>query len=149
MAALVEEFVSRQMELLKEEREAEISEARAWQEGISLKELQRRGVCLLKLELHCQKTGLYGHLLVTFKKSQKHGSDTELPSNSFGPGDIVGLYEAAGQNNQICTGIVTRTASNSITIAVDEPQSNLVNVDQENLYCLLKLANDVTYNRLK
>lgn len=64
-------------------------------------------------------------------------------------GDIVGLYEAAGQNNQICTGIVTRTASNSITIAVDEPQSNRVSLDQENLYRLLKLANDVTYNRLK
>ncbi|XP_026562472.1 DNA-binding protein SMUBP-2 [Pseudonaja textilis] len=148
MAALVEEFVSRQMELLKEEREAEISEARAWQEGISLKELQRRGVCLLKLELHCQKTGLYGHLLVTLQP-QKHGLDTELPSNNFGPGDIAGLYEATGQNNQICTGIVTRIASNSITIAVDEPQSNLVSLDQENLYRLLKLANDVTYNRLK
>ncbi|KAM6461611.1 DNA-binding protein SMUBP-2 isoform 2-T2 [Liasis olivaceus] len=121
---------------------------RAWQEGISLKELQRRGVCLLKLELACQKTGLYGHLLVTLQP-QKRGLETELPSNSFGPGDIVGLYEAAGQNNQICTGIVTRMASNSITIAVDEPQSNLVSLDQENLYRLLKLANDVTYNRLK
>lgn len=58
---------------------------RAWQESVSLKELQRRGVCLLKLQVTSQRTGLYGRLLVTFQP-RKRDSDTELPSNSFGPG---------------------------------------------------------------
>lgn len=58
---------------------------RAWQESVSLKELQRRGVCLLKLQVASQRTGLYGRLLVTFQP-RKGDSDTELPSNSFGPG---------------------------------------------------------------
>ncbi|XP_054826082.1 DNA-binding protein SMUBP-2 [Eublepharis macularius] len=149
MGAQVQDFVSRQLELLQEEREAEISEARAWQENTSLKELQRRGVCLLKLEIASQRTGLYGRLLVTFQP-RKHVSElAELPCNSFGPGDIVGLYEMAGQGDQLATGIVTRMAPKSITIAVDEPQNSLVSLDQENAYRLLRLSNDVTYKRLK
>ncbi|XP_077177380.1 DNA-binding protein SMUBP-2 isoform X2 [Paroedura picta] len=149
MGTPVQAFVSQQLALLQEEREAEVAEARAWQESISLKELQRRGVCLLKLEIASQRTGLYGRLLVTFQP-RKYGSElSELPCNSFGPGDIVGLYEMAGQGVQLTTGIVTRMSPKSIVIAVDEPQNGLVSLDQENSYRLLKLANDVTYKRLK
>ncbi|XP_062973117.1 DNA-binding protein SMUBP-2 [Elgaria multicarinata webbii] len=147
MATPIENFVSLQVELLKEEREAEISEARAWKESISLRELQRRGVCLLKLDIANQRTGLYGRLLVTLQP-KKHGSEADLPCNSFGSGDIVGLYENAGQGDQLSTGIVTRIGPKSITVAIDEPQSNFVSLDQENSYRLLKLANDVTYKRL-
>lgn len=60
--------------------------SRAWQESISLKELQRRGVCLLRLQAANQRTGLYGRLLVTFQP-RKYDSDAELPYNSFGPGE--------------------------------------------------------------
>ncbi|XP_061465901.1 DNA-binding protein SMUBP-2 isoform X2 [Rhineura floridana] len=144
MATLVQDFVSRQVELLKEEREAEIAEARAWKESLSLKELQRRGVCLLKLEVTSQRTGLYGRLLIILQP-RRHGSEAELPCNSFGPGDIIGLYETASQGDPLSTGIVTRIAPRSITIAVDEP----VSLGQENSYRLLKLANDITYKRLK
>ncbi|XP_060117178.1 DNA-binding protein SMUBP-2 isoform X2 [Heteronotia binoei] len=149
MGTVVQDFVSHQLVLLQEEREAEISEARVWQESISLKELQRRGVCLLKLEIASQRTGLYGQLLVTFQP-RKHGSElSELPCNRFGPGDIVGLYEMDGQKDQLATGIVTRMAPKLITIAVDEPHNSPVSLDQENSYRLLKLTNDVTYKRLK
>ncbi|XP_077177382.1 DNA-binding protein SMUBP-2 isoform X3 [Paroedura picta] len=55
----------------------------------------------------------------------------------------------AGQGVQLTTGIVTRMSPKSIVIAVDEPQNGLVSLDQENSYRLLKLANDVTYKRLK
>ncbi|GCB68123.1 hypothetical protein scyTo_0000824 [Scyliorhinus torazame] len=51
--AAMEIFVSQNLELLQEERAAEIEETRAWQENISVKELQRRGVCLLKLQVLC------------------------------------------------------------------------------------------------
>nr|XP_008106994.1 PREDICTED: DNA-binding protein SMUBP-2 [Anolis carolinensis] len=148
MATAVEPFVSRQLELLQEEREAEIAEARVWQESISLKELERKGVCLLKLEIASQRTGLYGRFLVTLQP-RKCGLQAELPSNSFGPGDIVGLYETAGQGDQLSTGIVTRITAKSVTVAIDEPQSSLLSLDQGNTYRLLKLANDVTYKRLK
>ncbi|NXI36863.1 SMBP2 protein, partial [Galbula dea] len=121
---------------------------RAWQESLSLKELQRRGVCLLKLQAASQRTGLYGRLLVTFQP-RKYNSDIELPYNSFGPGDIVGLYESAGQGDPLCTGIVTRVTSRAVTVAFEESRDGLLSLGPETSYRLLKLANDITYNRLK
>ncbi|NXJ99093.1 SMBP2 protein, partial [Corythaixoides concolor] len=121
---------------------------RAWQEGVSLKELQRRGVCLLKLQAAQQRTGLYGRLLLTFQP-RKHGSDTELPYNSFGPGDIVGLYDSPGQGDPLSTGTVTRVTAKAVTVAFEESGDGILSVEREGSYRLLKLANDVTYNRLK
>ncbi|NXQ89590.1 SMBP2 protein, partial [Nyctibius grandis] len=121
---------------------------RAWQESVSLKELQRRGVCLLRLQAASQRTGLYGRLLVTFQP-RKHESDTELPYNSFGPGDIVGLYDSAGQGDPLSTGVVTRVTSKAVTVAFEESRDGVLSLDRESSYRLLKLANDVTYNRLK
>ncbi|XP_072193027.1 DNA-binding protein SMUBP-2 [Excalfactoria chinensis] len=142
------EAAERQLELLREEREAEIAERRAWQESVSLKELQRRGVCLLKLQAANQRTGLYGRLLVTFQP-RKHDSDAELPYNSFGPGDIVGLYDSVGQGDLLSTGIVTRVTSKAVTVAFEESRDGMLSVDYESLYRLLKLTNDITYNRIK
>ncbi|NXJ77528.1 SMBP2 protein, partial [Trogon melanurus] len=121
---------------------------RAWQESVSLKELQRRGVCLLKLQAASQRTGLYGRLLVTFQP-RKYDSDAELPYNSFGPGDIVGLYDSAGQGDPLSTGIVTRVTSRAVTVAFEESRDGMLSVDRDCSYRLLKLTNDVTYNRLK
>ncbi|XP_066043262.1 DNA-binding protein SMUBP-2 [Chamaea fasciata] len=142
------EAAERQLGLLRDEREAELAQSRAWQESVSLKELQRRGVCLLKLQVTSQRTGLYGRLLVTFQP-RKWDSDTELPSNSFGPGDIVGLYESAGQGDPLCTGVVTRVTPKAVTVALEEPRDGELALDHERSFRLLKLANDVTYNRLK
>lgn len=58
---------------------------RSWQEHSSLKELQSRGVCLLKLQVSSQRTGLYGQRLVTFEP-RKFGPAVVLPSNSFTSG---------------------------------------------------------------
>ncbi|XP_027552125.1 DNA-binding protein SMUBP-2 [Neopelma chrysocephalum] len=142
------EAAERHLELLREEREAELAESRAWQESVSLKELQRRGVCLLKLQVTSQRTGLYGRLLVTFQP-RKWDSDSELPSNSFGPGDIVGLYDSAGQGDPVATGVVTRVTSKAVTVALEESRDGELGLDHEHSFRLLKLANDVTYNRLK
>ncbi|XP_014734196.1 PREDICTED: DNA-binding protein SMUBP-2 [Sturnus vulgaris] len=142
------EAAERHLGLLRDEREAELAQSRAWQESVSLKELQRRGVCLLKLQVSSQRTGLYGRLLVTFQP-RKWDSDTELPSNSFGPGDIVGLYESAGQGDPLCTGVVTRVTPKAVTVALEESRDGELALDHEHSFRLLKLANDVTYNRLK
>ncbi|NWU71552.1 SMBP2 protein, partial [Pterocles burchelli] len=121
---------------------------RTWQESVSLKELQRRGVCLLKLQAASQRTGLYGRLLVTFQP-RKSDTGAELPYNSFGPGDIVGLYDSTGQGDPLSTGIVTRVTSRAVTVAFEESRDGMLSLDHESAYRLLKLANDVTYNRLK
>ncbi|XP_057693691.1 DNA-binding protein SMUBP-2 [Corythoichthys intestinalis] len=145
----VENFVSKTLELLQEEREAEIEETRVWKENISLKELQNKGVCLLKLHVGSQSTGLYGRTVVVLEP-RKYLGFSSLPSNSFGPGDIVGLYDSGGcsATSQISTGIVTRCSQASISVAFDESKDGL-SFDTDALYSLLKLANDVTYKRMK
>ena len=62
--------------------------SRAWQEGVSLKELQSRGVCLLKLQLSSQRTGLYGQLLVTLEP-RRCASAGVLPSSSLSSGRCI------------------------------------------------------------
>lgn len=117
----VENFVSKTLELLQEEREAELEETRyfsslfytcftfffifiaqmystmnnflvkycfvrAWQENLSPKNLQHKGVYLLKLQIASQRTGMYGRLLVVFEPRKCIGPSI-LPSNTFGPGE--------------------------------------------------------------
>lgn len=150
---------------------------RLWQENSSLKDLQSKGVCLLKLQIASQSTGLYGRTLVVLEP-RKHIGVPVLPSNSFGPGrkkhtrerkktdcsffafgklqiksvagDIVGLYGAGGcsATSQIGTGIVTKASQTSVTVAFDDGQDEF-DVETYSLYNLLKLANDVTYKRMK
>ncbi|XP_028727335.1 DNA-binding protein SMUBP-2 [Peromyscus leucopus] len=146
-SSTVESFVAQQLQLLELERDAEVEERRSWQEHSSLKELQSRGVCLLKLQVSSQCTGLYGQRLVTFEP-RKFGPVVVLPSNSFTSGDIVGLYDA-NESSQLATGVLTRITQKSVTVAFDESHDFQLNLDRENTYRLLKLANDVTYKRLK
>ncbi|XP_030306906.1 DNA-binding protein SMUBP-2 [Calypte anna] len=142
------EAAERQLRLLREEREAELAQSRTWQQSVSLRELQHRGLCLLHLRAAAHRTGLYGRLLVTFQP-RKHPPDTELPYNSFGPGDIVGLYDSAGQGDPLSSGVITGVTPRAVTVAFEESQEGLPSLDPEGSYRLLKLANDVTYNRMR
>uniref|UniRef100_A0A8C3YDP1 DNA-binding protein SMUBP-2 n=1 Tax=Catagonus wagneri TaxID=51154 RepID=A0A8C3YDP1_9CETA len=144
-SAAVESFVTKQLDLLELERGAEVEERRSWQENVSLKELQSRGVCLLKLQVSSQRTGLYGRLLVTFEP-RRCASAPVLPSNSFTSGDIVGLYD---EGSQLATGVLTRITQKLVTVAFDECHDLQLSLDRERSYRLLKLANDITYKRLK
>ena len=65
-------------------------------------------------------------------------------------GDIVGvsLSKSNASSQQLASGIVTRAASSAISVAFDEAHDSL-NLDESEQYMLLKLANDVTYKRIK
>ena len=53
------------------------------QEHVSAKELQQRGVCLLKLRVSSQRTGLYGRTVLTL---EPYWPSSELPAHNFTPG---------------------------------------------------------------
>ncbi|KAL3878418.1 hypothetical protein ACJMK2_030771 [Sinanodonta woodiana] len=141
----LEEFVSKTLKLLEKERETEIEETRILTEKLPAKELQRRGVCLLKLKISNRKSGLYGRTVVTFEPN--HG---DLPSHNLTPGDIVGLNPSTGdsESESLGSGIVTRSSQSAVSVAFDDSQ-DLFSLDDDGLYKLTKLANDVTYKRLK
>ncbi|NWR80165.1 SMBP2 protein, partial [Centropus unirufus] len=64
-------------------------------------------------------------------------------------GDIVGLYEGTDQGDPLSTGVVTRVTSKAITVAFEESHEGSLSLAQESSFRLLKLANDITYTRLK
>ena len=60
------------------------SGCRVLTEQLPAKELQRRGVCLIKLRLAERSTGLYGRTVATF---QPFWPGKDLPSHNFTPGN--------------------------------------------------------------
>lgn len=76
-----------------------------------------------------------------------HGSSDVHP---LATGDIVGLYESGGcsADSQVGTGIVTKVGQASVSVAFDDSKDGL-SFDTDGVYNLLKLANDVTYKRMK
>lgn len=73
-----------------------------------------------------------------------------INSMTSATGDIVGLYDTGGcaADSQVGTGIVTRVCQASISVAFDDTKDG-ISFDTDAVYNLLKLANDVTYKRMK
>ncbi|KXJ05054.1 DNA-binding protein SMUBP-2, partial [Exaiptasia diaphana] len=152
--AEVSKFVEKTISLLNIERKAEVDEARSIQENVNLNELQRKGVCLLKLRLRSRCTGLYGRSLLTFESSEVGGAESPdgrvLPAHRITPGDIVGVYQygSTAASSEICSGIVSRVTQATIVVAFDD-SANSQDIDNDGQYRLNQLANDVTYKRIK
>ncbi|GAB1601670.1 DNA-binding protein SMUBP-2-like [Argonauta hians] len=144
---MVEEFITKTLKLLEDERNDEIEQNSYFYEKLPLKQLEKKGVCLLKLHLASQASGFYGRMIVTLQPWMKK----ELPSHSFSSGDIVQLslnQKSTAESENIAVGIVSKTHSNSISIAFDE-YNDVESLSSDAHYKLLKIANDVTYKRLK
>ncbi|RUS87677.1 hypothetical protein EGW08_004518 [Elysia chlorotica] len=149
----VEEFVHKTLDLLDKEREAEIQETQTLFERLSAKELERKGVCLRKLQLRSHRSGLYGRMVAVFEPEAKHRGKNvkqELPSSNITPGDIVGvgLTSSDPTEKPLTSGIVLQVSAFNISVAFDESQ-DILDLDDTASYKLTKLANDVTYRRLK
>ncbi|WAR00145.1 SMBP2-like protein [Mya arenaria] len=143
----VEAFVDKTHKLLEKERSSEIEQTRLLHEKLPPKELQRRGVCLLKLHIGERKSGMFGRVLVVLETHLD-----ALPSHTFSAGDIVGLdaSSSVGQSDSLGSGIVTRVSPTAVTVAFDD-SVDIFSLESglHDYYKITKLANDVTYKRLK
>ena len=61
-------------------------------------------------------------------------------------GDIVGLYNDSLPASESITGVVTSVLQKTLTVSLDD---SLDSLDQDATYFVAKLANDVTFKRLK
>ncbi|ELR18126.1 putative DNA helicase [Acanthamoeba castellanii str. Neff] len=154
----VSKFVEKQLELLNDERDAEIEQTRALQEGYSPKELQRYGECVLRLHVVGRKTGVGGLLLVKLARAAT-AATTPLPSHRFQPGDIVGLVPSNVPISSFMVesmqkgkgGVIYRAAEHSITVSFSkmDEEGLALDTDGNTTYTLIRLANDVTYKRYR
>ena len=83
----IAEFADAHRRLLNQERQAEIEETRTLQESVSPQELERMGLCLLRLAVANVHTGLGGRAFVEL--TSRGGG--ELDPGRMTPGDIVSI----------------------------------------------------------
>ena len=89
-ATKVQDFSDRMLNLLEMERDAEVEETSALLLKYSFKELEKRNLAITKLFVKQVSTGVYGRILVHLHRLNKSTDKMRV----FGPGDIVGLFEA-------------------------------------------------------
>ena len=141
----VEQFVELTGRLLSIERNEEVNEAKRFRAGISLKEQEKMGVCLLRLKASNVHSGLYGRIIVVFESSRRT-KDRSLPANKLSCGDIVSLQDSSGCD--VASGVVTRKRETAITVAFEDSPGSLM-LHDERQYRLIRQSNDITYRRLK
>lgn len=140
-------FVSKQLKLLEMERDAEIEENKYLQESFVLKDLQRKGLCIPKLKAARISAGLFGRIIVKFLP---YFSGNPISAHTINSGDIVGIGNpnADGKFTVITSGVVSNVHESFLSVAL-EKNSDSSDLECDEIYGLIKLANDVTYKRLK
>ncbi|XP_064476421.1 DNA-binding protein SMUBP-2-like isoform X2 [Ornithodoros turicata] len=140
-------FVERHSELLELERNEEVEQNAKAQERFTLKELENKGLVIKRVSLDSCCTGLYGRRIFKFR-AWKRGAT--LPANKFASGDIASIVLASDAAREgICSGVVTSITQSVISIAVDNDGDDSLCYDDGRPFHLFKLANDVTFRRLK
>lgn len=150
----LEEFIYIQEELLQLEQNAEVQERHMLYENCSVKELEKRGVCVRYLTVAHQKTGMYGRFLVKFilptlkcitAKEDVSAAD-RITTHKLTPGDIIGLYPNKSEGIEpLSTGVVTNARRDTISVAFNED----FDTNTCHMYKMMILTNDITYRRLK
>ena len=80
----IERFIKKQRELLKLEQDEEVEERHQIYESKSVKELVERGICVNRLQLDHQRTGLFGKNVVVFNfNSNENISSHQLSSGMY------------------------------------------------------------------
>ena len=135
-----------QRRLLELERTAELEESRVLVSSVSVRELCERGLAIQRLVITSQATGMYGRVVVTF--SGRSSGQRELPAHNISSGDILAVRTSgAAVTGDEPSGVVTSVTSTAVSVAFSESAQEL-SLEDSQLYCLVKLANDVTHRRL-
>jgi superfamily I DNA and/or RNA helicase len=138
----IERFVENQLRLIEVERRAEIEQSTDLRARLPAAELERRGLCLLRLRVEDVSSALGGRCLLRLAPI----SGESLPATRVQPGDIVSLTLHKAKAGEVgLTGVVFRMSGSRVQVALDEDPDDIpdgpVRID--------RVANDVTYRRIR
>ena len=145
----IAELAETHSRLLDQERQAEIDETARLQQNVSPQELERLGVCLLRLEIANVRTGLGGRAFVELRAR----GGGELARGRITVGDIVNMRsqradvprKSGADVGRPLSGIVSRRTPGDITVVLEDHPDDF---PAEPLR-LDRVANDITYRRLR
>ena len=148
LKSMITDFVKDQKYFLEKEREEEENDTVNRITTYSAKQLEKLGVCIRKLNLVNTEYASYGKYLIEFEKRCKSPFENKITKYKFDSGDVVGLFQYSEKIHEepLYRGIVSVFNSKRIVIAFD------TEIDEESLpknICLVQLANQVTYDRIK
>ncbi len=148
------DFARSQAQLLAQERREELDRSSDLLAGLSPRDLALRGLCLRNLCLGSRRTGLYGRVVLELVPGDGGGAKKDLPAHDITVGDICGLFHSTADDSaQVSSGVVTSVASSGISVSFDadggDSSTSVSELPDSDRYRIVKLANDVTYRRLK
>ncbi|KAK6948332.1 hypothetical protein Daesc_010098 [Daldinia eschscholtzii] len=163
-------FARTQLALLDLELQSEIRETSGLISGTSPASLQRAGLAITNLVVSSQRTGLGGRTVLELApdaatSSSSSGGTGELPEHGVRTGDIVLVAEqpaGSAKKREVrdlerkgARGVVIRIKRDAVAVAVDEDKEDATATfgsggsGSSSRVWLVKLADDVTYRRMK
>eukprot|EP01133_Synstelium_polycarpum_P018869 gene18869-22570_t len=128
------------------EKESEMEQAVTLQSTLSNRELELKGVCIRKMRVSSLSSGLGGRSLMKLERQD----GAELPPHRMTPGDIVGIRPTKSRPGAVqASGVVYRVEHSRITISFDDFQDDTMNDWDNYTFAIDKLANDVTYRKMR
>lgn len=116
-------------------------------EKYSLKDLEKSGFAIRKLVVTNHRNA-FGRVLYHFALPPAKKDDVNLTTFGITNGDIVAVTTQNETGSKL-TGVVLKMTRNSLEVAFDPNSKELAVFDQAETFNLVKIANDVTYRRLK
>ncbi|GAA5977517.1 hypothetical protein JCM10908_005000 [Rhodotorula pacifica] len=163
-AAPPAEFLERLLELVQKERAAEESESSLLLSNAPTSVLERSGLALGNLSGQTS-VGLGGRLLIELTRPPAYHTSSAFPPHDFRPGDLARLKQQGaaggsgrksankaggkedkgkGKEDDGVDGVVYKTTSTKIVLAVDEPPDDFLLPERIQI---IKVANPTTFVR--
>jgi hypothetical protein len=116
-------------------------------------------MAITRLQVEETRTGLYGRTIVTLCRPNVSGTRPDLPTNNFGPGDIIQLLPDAvdqkskkkdGDNaeEEKASGLVYKMTQNRVQVAFNQPPDLVSTLGEQDTVTMVLMANDVTFKRM-
>ncbi|KAN0136815.1 P-loop containing nucleoside triphosphate hydrolase protein [Lactarius tabidus] len=166
--AAASSFIDKHLDLLSQERDAEIGRTSLVFSKCGPKLLEQKGLALNGLGVASIGIGLGNKTLVELERPSAYHTVTTLPPHTFRPGDLASIEEnqvdsarksrksikstnPSGRDKtmQAVEGVVYKVSDTRIVIAVDSSRSDLSDFELPQRCRILKLANSITYDRME
>jgi hypothetical protein len=159
-------FATTQLDLIRQEHAAEVSEQTSLITSLPPTALQRHGLALLNLSLSTQRTGLGGRTVLELEPDPALTTDGKFPAHGLRSGDIVRIEEQPGGaakkkekaelKERGVEGVVHRVSEGRLVVAVsggkkggeDDDAGVEALVSSGKRLWAVKMANEVTFRRM-
>ncbi|KAF8480196.1 P-loop containing nucleoside triphosphate hydrolase protein [Russula ochroleuca] len=161
----VSTFIDRHLFLLSQERDSEVEKTSLVFSKCGPKLLEQKGLALNGLGIASIGVGLGNKTLVELERPAAYHAITVFPPHTFRPGDLASIEENVVSTSRskkstkltnasvrdkvksAAEGVVYKVSDSRIIIAIDPSRSDLGDFEFPERCRVLKLANNITYDR--